>query len=291
MGQEIQFLPCEHDKRNGSYNWFALYNHGVIYKKGITYGSTRYDALVNKKFTIVGVDSIVDDNLYFREVKYCFRVTSPEFTDTMTLSLPVLHDPKHLGKLKSYSDFDQFSFRNLIILGYYEKLKQRLVNTTVTIKYSNNRYSDDEIILYDLSSGAPLTSTPKGKKLTIKDIGVIDGLEYGGLWYILSAPDFQDCFATLNPLQFSDAIPITKNQELQEQWERRMILRYGKVNGNLIIEGKVKIGFTKQMCIEAWGKPERINTSFGSWGSQEQWVYGLGTYLYFDGNRLTSIDN
>ncbi|MGN0206022.1 MAG: hypothetical protein ACI4BC_02145, partial [Muribaculaceae bacterium] len=178
IGQEIQFLPCEHDKRNGSYNWFALYHHCVIYKEGVTYGSTRYDALVNKKFRIVGVDSIVDDNLYFREVKYRFRVTSTEFTDTMSLSLPVLHDPKKLGKLKSYRDFDPFSFRNLIILGFYEKLKQRLVNTTVTIKYSNNKYSDGENILYDLTSGAPLISTPKGKKLTVKDIGVIDGLEY-----------------------------------------------------------------------------------------------------------------
>lgn len=70
-----------------------------------------------------------------------------------------------------------------------------------------------------------------------------------------------------------------------------MIRKYGRTNGNLIIQGKVKLGFTKEMCREAWGSPSDINKSSGSWGVHEQWVYGLGSYLYFENGRLTAIDN
>ena len=70
---------------------------------------------------------------------------------------------------------------------------------------------------------------------------------------------------------------------------KSMITKYGKANGTLIIQGKVKIGFTKKMCEESWGKPSDINKASGSWGVHEQWVYGYGSYLYFENGRLTSI--
>lgn len=70
-----------------------------------------------------------------------------------------------------------------------------------------------------------------------------------------------------------------------------MIKRYGKVNGQLIIEGRVKLGFTKKMCEESWGIPSDINKTTGSWGVHEQWVYDSGNYLYFENGKLTSIDN
>lgn len=47
---------------------------------------------------------------------------------------------------------------------------------------------------------------------------------------------------------------------------------------------------TKEMCKEAWGEPYDINRSSGSWGTHEQWVYG-SSYLYFEGNKLTAIQN
>lgn len=64
--------------------------------------------------------------------------------------------------------------------------------------------------------------------------------------------------------------------------------RFGATNAKLILEGIVRIGMTKAMCEESWGTPDDINTSIGSWGSHEQWVYGY-SYLYFEGNILTSI--
>lgn len=66
--------------------------------------------------------------------------------------------------------------------------------------------------------------------------------------------------------------------------------KYGAENANLILEGKVRIGMTKAMCEESWGYPDDINKSIGSYGTHEQWVYG-NSYLYFEGNKLTAIQN
>ena len=67
--------------------------------------------------------------------------------------------------------------------------------------------------------------------------------------------------------------------------------KYGSANAKKIIDGYVYLGFSKQMCIEAWGEPSSINKTIGSWGTHEQWVYGLGSYLYFENGKLTSIQD
>lgn len=54
----------------------------------------------------------------------------------------------------------------------------------------------------------------------------------------------------------------------------------------------VRIGMSKQDVLDSsWGEPKKINTSIGSWGTHEQWVYGNGNYLYFENGKLTSIQN
>lgn len=57
------------------------------------------------------------------------------------------------------------------------------------------------------------------------------------------------------------------------------------------MDGEVKLGFTKSMCREAWGEPEEVNRSVSIGYTLEQWVYGLGCYLYFKGDKLVTIQN
>lgn len=81
-------------------------------------------------------------------------------------------------------------------------------------------------------------------------------------------------------------------QEREDREYRNMLVRkYGAANAKLIMNGEVRIGFTKQMCEEAWGEPQYINNTISSYAKWEQWVYGLGTYLYFSGNKLVVIQN
>lgn len=89
-----------------------------------------------------------------------------------------------------------------------------------------------------------------------------------------------------------------REQERQAEIDRRnarykasLIKKYGRSNAQSIMNGSVRIGFTKEMCIEAWGEPSDINRTVTQYGTHEQWVYGLGCYLYFEGNKLTGIQN
>lgn len=75
-----------------------------------------------------------------------------------------------------------------------------------------------------------------------------------------------------------------------EAREKEMIKKYGRRNGRIIAQGKVAIGFTKQMCVDAWGEPKSINKTTNRYGVHEQWVYD-GGYLYFDNGKLTTIQN
>lgn len=51
----------------------------------------------------------------------------------------------------------------------------------------------------------------------------------------------------------------------------------------------LKAGMSVQQVLLAWGKPESINKTVGSYGVQEQWVYGHGKYVYIENNKLTSF--
>lgn len=82
---------------------------------------------------------------------------------------------------------------------------------------------------------------------------------------------------------------IFAQEEAREK--ARLIKKYGKRNAQLIFDEKVEIGFTKQMCIESWGEPQDINRTITRNRVHEQWVYGIGCYLYFEGNYLTAIQN
>ncbi len=52
----------------------------------------------------------------------------------------------------------------------------------------------------------------------------------------------------------------------------------------------VRVGMSKQDVIESsWGRPEKVNATTTAAGTREQWVYGGGNYLYFNGDTLVTI--
>lgn len=54
----------------------------------------------------------------------------------------------------------------------------------------------------------------------------------------------------------------------------------------------VRIGMTKAEVLESsWGKPQHVNKTTTSYGTSEQWVYGINSYLYFEDGILTAIQN
>ena len=64
--------------------------------------------------------------------------------------------------------------------------------------------------------------------------------------------------------------------------------RFGLDIWNTILQGKVRIGMTKEMCRLSWGDPEKINETITAGKKSEQWVY-TDNYIYFDNGKVTAI--
>jgi hypothetical protein len=85
---------------------------------------------------------------------------------------------------------------------------------------------------------------------------------------------------------------IAEQKAREEQRKRDNITKYGVRYGALINEGRVAIGMTKEMCVQAWGKPRDINRTIREGLTEEQWVYGfIDRYLYFENGILVTIQD
>lgn len=73
----------------------------------------------------------------------------------------------------------------------------------------------------------------------------------------------------------------------------RIMEKYGcdEDIATLILHKQVRRGMTAEQCRAAWGRPEDINRTTGSYGVHEQWCYGGHNYLYFEDGILTTIQN
>lgn len=54
---------------------------------------------------------------------------------------------------------------------------------------------------------------------------------------------------------------------------------------------QVAVGMTPAMARAAWGEPRYINRTVTAHGASEQWVYGLGRYVYVENGVVTAIQN
>jgi hypothetical protein len=85
-----------------------------------------------------------------------------------------------------------------------------------------------------------------------------------------------------------DAAKRKKQDQINAAKHKNLIIQlYGQANADKIFAHKIWLGMTQEMTLESWGKPGDINRSVGSWGVDEQWVYG-DTYLYFENGVLSS---
>lgn len=78
-----------------------------------------------------------------------------------------------------------------------------------------------------------------------------------------------------------------KNKQ-KENREKILVAKYGYADAQKIIKKWYWIGMTSKMAEESLGPPEDINSTVGSWGEHEQWVYSNGLYLYFENGLLKS---
>ncbi|MDO5104473.1 hypothetical protein [Capnocytophaga sp.] len=112
--------------------------------------------------------------------------------------------------------------------------------------------------------------------------------------------NFYDAYSAYKEARIKEGKLNQKARE--EEWEKererekaekhaRLKKKYGDSVAKDMANGYVRIGWSKQMCIDSWGKPESINKTTTQYSVSEQWVYGNGNYLYFENGKLTAIQN
>lgn len=301
VGQKIQILPYIPAGGSDLATGPTLYNTkpGELFNddkvvnpdKRFTIYKSKFGSFTNQVFDIIGADSVFSkDFRTYRPVHFYLIVKNENYTTPHYLEIGLTNDEydynknlKKRGSLYASSEF--------VILGYFEKLRANSIGKKFVMNNARNTSLGGSKILYNLSDGEPLVSVPENTVLTLKDLTLIDSNNYKGLAYVFSSDSIPDTFSDLYLKNFEDYDKFIVAKQKKKDWEREMIRKYGKSNGQLIIDSRVKIGFTKKMCEESWGYPKDINKSTGSWGVHEQWVYGAGSYLYFENGKLTSIQN
>ena len=182
-----------------------------------------------------------------------------------------------------------FPSLNFVVVGYYEKMKSLMKGNKLVYK----NWAAAMYPIYSLQDGKETRQAiPNNTIFECRDVTFLEN-EYYSMVYILHNDTYGDFFAKEYGFKtlFITYDKYLAEQRADQQRKKKLIAKYGQRNGQLVFDGKVRIGFSKAMCKEAWGEPDDINTTTGSWGVHEQWVYRDGSYLYFENGKLTSIQN
>lgn len=268
VGQELYLKGQSESLRKYGYRGFSidykknsLSDETNIYKCCDNYNS-KYDELNGKYFTVLEVikhpKATESEDLYSK--KFFLKLQEKEKKDIVFF------------EYDSQSDHS-FPF---IVVGYFNKLKQTAVGKEYIVRGKNW-----------LSSG-PMTDMKTGN--------LVSNFEAGGRWKSVDVT-IEEKYYTLSLIlenEKGEQIPISINNSNKIYWVFEFTQaedfkkKFGDENWQRILDGKVKIGMTKEMCELSWGKPKSINETITSENISEQWVY-TDNYLYFDNGILTAI--
>lgn len=65
--------------------------------------------------------------------------------------------------------------------------------------------------------------------------------------------------------------------------------KYGEKYGSLILDHKIAVGMSPEMCKEAWGYPIKILTGKNEMGNYTEWIYNYNRYVCFVNNKVVEI--
>lgn len=206
----------------------------------------------------------------------------------------------------------------IFIKGYVEKLKNKYLNQNLYLisrKLERNTFNNAlDNKTYDY--------VPE-KKFTCVDLTFLmtDGVKYADLALILKSEDnievaifLENSYHNERALALSDfwnereylayrekqkriadsliakqKVDEIRKQQGEREFRQTMIKWYGRELGNLIANGKVKMGMTKEMCEAAWGWARNKTKTVAGSKVIEVWFYSSDRWLKFVDNKLVQI--
>jgi len=263
IGQELYVKGEPENVRKYGYRGFFLdYNKSTsdksnIYKCGDSYNS-KYDELFGKYFSILAVHKHpqAKANEYLYGSKYYLELKEKNSGDKVYFEYDTQYE-------------NSFPF---IVVGFFEKAKKRVVGEKFVFC---NKALDD---CTEIKTGKPITKK-HGEKWECTDLTVEE--KYCSLSMVIknslnekTTITYDYCFNEYS----KGRVYFAKDASLYRK-------KFGDVNWFKVLDGKVVVGFTQEMTLLAWGKPDKINKA--SYGSQ--WVYE-NQYLYFKNGKLISFN-
>jgi len=224
-------------------------------------GKSHYDSIVGKYFEVLEIikhpKASENENIYGKT--YFLKLQEKESKDIV------------------YFEYDiefEHSFP-FIVVGFFEKQKSLVVGKEFV-------FADKVLeISNDIQSGKVVT-TKTGQIWKSIDLTVEE--EYYTLSLIIENVLGEKTTISHESVfgKWSYGRVYTANES------RNYTKKFGQENFERILQGKVKIGMTREMCKLSWGEPKNIIETITSAKNSEQWVYS-DNYLYFDNGILTAI--
>jgi hypothetical protein len=263
IGQDLYLKGKNEILRKYGYDYFVIdyqfegyKNSKNTYKCCDSYNS-KYEDLAGKYFNVIAVHKHPEakENEYLYGAKFYLELIEKESGDKVFFE----YDSKYSVT---------FPF---IVVGFFEKVKSIVVGQKFV--FDNTILEDSR----DIFTGEIITNIPNQRweciDLTIEE-------KYYTLSLIVKDPMGQNTTVSYNTITLTDG-----RRTFREKNANKYEQRFGKGNWLKILDGKVIIGFTEEMVLLSWGKPEDINRS----SSGDQWVYD-GQYLYFENGILKSFN-
>ncbi|HMN05826.1 MAG TPA: hypothetical protein PKD45_08865 [Flavobacteriales bacterium] len=266
-GQELYLKGKAESLRKYGYDNFVidytkdkLTNKSNVYKCCDSYNS-KYDELAGKYFKVLDIikHPKSEQSEYLYGKKFYFKLQEKESNDIV------------------YYEYDsqfEHSFP-FIVVGFFEKQKNLVVGKEFVFA--------DKVLesSADIQTGKTVT-TKTGQKWKCTDLTIEE--KYFTLSLVIENSLGETTTisheSVFGKWSYGRAYTATEAENYRK--------KFGQENFDRILQGKVKIGMTKEMCKLSWGEPKSINETITSGKKSEQWVYS-DNYLYFDNGILTAI--
>jgi hypothetical protein len=267
LGQILYLIGKTQDSREYGYKGFIkdykddkFYNNPNIYKgfqAKWDYASS-YNDLAERYFKVTSViDCPVD-----------VMIDLQDGTDYYLELVDTLSEETLYYRYDCQKDW-MFPF---LVVGYYEKQKKEVVGQKFV--FTNDLlYGAKDIVTGNLVSNTPRQEW-KCLDLTIEEQN-----------YTLSAV-LKNSKGESTTLEYEWFHDVDYGRHVFTATEsQKYTKKFGIKNWEDILNGKIRVGFTKEMVRLAWGGPKKINQA--SYG--DQWVYE-DSYLYFKNGVLTAFN-
>ncbi len=253
IGQELYLKGKPESSRKYGYEGFLLdYRNTSSLDKSNVYRccdsfNSKYNELAGKYFVVLDVikhPKVIESNLLYEKVSF-LKLQEKQSKDIIFF--------------KYDSQFEHsFPF---IVVEFFNRLKQSQIGKSYILKGKNWISSGP---MTDIKTGKPVSNFVTGAKWKVVDVSIEE--KYYSLSLILENEKGEqiplDITRTENIENYYSAYVFAFAFESSKAEHYRKV--FGYENWQKILEGKVKIGMTKEMCQLSWGKPKKINETISS---------------------------